>query len=88
MIRKRPGYFPIWLVLPVVIVSLVAAARYPNFLRASMMAGADRAAAVRFVGSNTCGKCHAAELQSWNGSHHPLAMQSASDSAVLAILRK
>jgi predicted CXXCH cytochrome family protein len=36
-----------------------------------------------FVGTATCASCHAAEHAAWQGSHHDLAMQEASDDAVL-----
>ena len=36
-----------------------------------------------FVGSETCGECHKQELHLWTGSHHQLAMQPATDAAVL-----
>lgn len=36
-----------------------------------------------FVGAAACGGCHERELKLWRGSHHQLAMQRASDSAVL-----
>ncbi len=37
----------------------------------------------RFVGSEACGRCHDAEFKSWQGSHHELAMQPATDTTVL-----
>ena len=40
-------------------------------------------AAARFVGTDTCGGCHARELGLWKGSHHQLAMQPATDATVL-----
>src|SRR5690606_20128111 len=43
----------------------------------------DAAAAPTFVGSATCGSCHAQELAAWQGSHHALAMQAATEGAVL-----
>jgi Flp pilus assembly protein TadD len=36
-----------------------------------------------FVGASKCGVCHQSEFQRWIGSHHQLAMQSASDATVL-----
>jgi tetratricopeptide (TPR) repeat protein len=36
-----------------------------------------------YVGSETCGSCHAAEFDRWKGSHHDLAMQSADETSVL-----
>ncbi len=40
-------------------------------------------AAADYVGAKTCAACHAGEYQAWQGSHHRLAMQEASESAVL-----
>jgi len=39
--------------------------------------------AVSFVGSKACGECHQNELKLWQGSHHDLAMQPATDATVL-----
>jgi len=36
-----------------------------------------------FVGSRACGKCHIVQFKSWQGSHHQLAMQAATDASVL-----
>ena len=36
-----------------------------------------------YVGAVACGGCHASELQAWQGSHHDLAMQVASEQTVL-----
>jgi predicted CXXCH cytochrome family protein len=41
------------------------------------------AARPAFVGSKTCGGCHAAEYHEWLGSHHQLAMQPATAGTVL-----
>ncbi len=37
-----------------------------------------------YVGQSSCIKCHAKESDKWNGSHHDLAMQLATDETVLA----
>ena len=37
-----------------------------------------------FVGASACRDCHQAEFKRWNGSHHQLAMQPATDATVLA----
>ncbi len=37
----------------------------------------------RFVGSASCGRCHAAEYREWQTSHHSLAMQETSERSVL-----
>ena len=42
---------------------------------------------LRFVGSQTCAQCHTAEHQAWRGSHHALAMQTATRATVLAPFR-
>lgn len=36
-----------------------------------------------YVGAKSCDQCHAAEFQAWQGSHHDLAMQVASEQTVL-----
>jgi len=36
-----------------------------------------------FVGSETCGGCHSAQLALWRSSHHARAMEAASDATVL-----
>ena len=36
-----------------------------------------------YVGAPACAECHAAELKAWQGSHHDLAMQVASEQTVL-----
>lgn len=36
-----------------------------------------------YVGTPACGACHADELSAWQGSHHDLAMQVASEQTVL-----
>jgi tetratricopeptide (TPR) repeat protein len=41
------------------------------------------AAAARYVGSERCGDCHAAELAAWRGSQHARAIQRASDTTAL-----
>ena len=40
-----------------------------------------------FVGSHACGTCHVAQFKSWQGSHHQLAMQPASEASVLGNFR-
>ena len=40
-------------------------------------------AAADYVGVSTCAECHAAEAWRWQGSHHDLAMQEASEPTVL-----
>ncbi|MCH2170384.1 tetratricopeptide repeat protein [Myxococcota bacterium] len=38
---------------------------------------------LHFVTSAVCGECHASEFQAWRGSHHDLALQTATASSVL-----
>jgi Tfp pilus assembly protein PilF len=47
------------------------------------LAAAAAEATPGFVGSARCGHCHAAELKSWRGSDHDLAMTEASPKTVL-----
>ena len=42
-----------------------------------------RSAGATFVGGDTCQSCHAEEYERWKGSHHDLAMQDATEEAVL-----
>ncbi|MGK3936769.1 multiheme c-type cytochrome, partial [Enterococcus faecium] len=37
----------------------------------------------KYVGAAVCKECHAAEYDSWKGSHHALAMQEANASTVV-----
>ena len=37
----------------------------------------------KFVGGQVCSGCHAAETESWQGSHHALAMQKVTETTVL-----
>ena len=46
-----------------------------------MAAGADQPAA--FVGALACAGCHTAQFDAWKGSHHALAMQTATTATVL-----
>jgi predicted CXXCH cytochrome family protein len=52
---------------------------------ASLLAacGAIAAEAPEFVGSATCGSCHAAELEAWSDSHHSWALRPATAETVL-----
>ncbi len=36
-----------------------------------------------YIGSKACAECHAKEYERWQGSHHDLAMQEASESSML-----
>src|SRR5262249_30953431 len=44
---------------------------------------ADRSAALRFVGSETCSGCHRVEAELWRGSQHRHAMDHATERTVL-----
>jgi tetratricopeptide (TPR) repeat protein len=39
--------------------------------------------AAEYVGRQACAKCHAAQHEAWQGSHHDLAMQEATEASVL-----
>jgi len=51
--------------------------------RARPRGGSAPASRADFVGSAACSGCHRSESAAWTGSHHALAMQSPSTSAVL-----
>jgi predicted CXXCH cytochrome family protein len=51
--------------------------------RYAVSGGAPAVAAATFVGSEACGGCHRPESELWRGSQHRLAMQHATDKAVL-----
>ena len=57
---------------------IVPAVLYPENSHASEQANAE------YVGRDTCVECHAEQVKLWQGSHHDLAMQHASDKTVLA----
>ena len=50
-------------------------------VRLTPSATADEGAS--YVGGQVCSGCHAAQVQSWKGSHHALAMQEAREATVL-----
>jgi predicted CXXCH cytochrome family protein len=57
---------------------------FPRLLIAALFClAAYSHASPEFVGSNACESCHAAEYNSWTGSHHDLAMQLPTDESVL-----
>ena len=43
----------------------------------------DPASRPEFVGREACASCHAVQARAWQGSHHDLAMQHATDTTVL-----
>ena len=45
--------------------------------------GARQTAPLSYTGSTACESCHAQEFAAWQGSHHALAMQVASDDTIL-----
>src|SRR5208282_6413145 len=75
-----------WL-LPILLVAVVAAA----FLVRRMLESPPPPPSLtespipdpEFVGAAQCAACHEHENNLWNGSHHQLAMQPATDSTVL-----
>jgi hypothetical protein len=50
-------------------------------LPGAIAAGADQPTA--FVGAQACAGCHTAQFDAWKGSHHALAMQTATTATVL-----
>ncbi|MGV6827543.1 MAG: multiheme c-type cytochrome, partial [bacterium] len=48
-----------------------------------LLIGNPLGAAPGYIGAKQCGACHQAEYQDWQGSHHDLAMQSASEDSML-----
>jgi hypothetical protein len=66
------------LILCVVAIRFLPIGRSQNRLSLAMLAPPT------FVGAKACGECHQAEFKRWNGSHHQLAMQAATDATVLA----
>jgi tetratricopeptide (TPR) repeat protein len=64
---------------PSCVAALLAWAISPALVRAEDA----KPATVQFVGRAACASCHAAETKAWQGSHHDLAMQEASDATVL-----
>jgi tetratricopeptide (TPR) repeat protein len=49
--------------------------------------GAPSLAALEYVGSGACARCHAEQSEAWRGSDHALAMQDGSPAAVLGDFR-
>ncbi len=41
----------------------------------------------RYMGRQTCAKCHAEQDRLWRGSHHDLAMQEANEQTILGDFR-
>ncbi|MBN2484943.1 MAG: tetratricopeptide repeat protein [Bacteroidales bacterium] len=50
---------------------------------AGSMANAEKVEAVYFTGRESCGECHKKEFDLWAGSHHDMAMDSATENSVL-----
>lgn len=71
----QPRAYGLFYILLIAISVLVAADR--------RCAAGEAAAQPSFVGSATCGTCHAPEMQAWRGSHHDLAMAKATEQTVL-----
>jgi predicted CXXCH cytochrome family protein len=69
----------------IVIGLVLASALFGGCSRAPVGQRAESANAVsaNFVGSDACAGCHVAQAQQWRGSHHQLAMQTASAESVL-----
>ena len=62
---------------PIVVTAMITLA----LIHVTSQAPADEAA--KFMGGKVCSGCHAAETESWKGSHHALAMQKATEGTVL-----
>ncbi len=58
-------------------------ATHPPGARAAELAAASTAPPPTYVGSAVCAGCHESEAKLWNGSHHQLAMDHATDKSVL-----
>ena len=72
---------------PIAILAIVTVALVARSLRESarLLIVSNRSAMTdaKFVGAADCAKCHGREDALWRGSHHQLAMQSATNSTVL-----
>ena len=53
------------------------------FLALTAQAKGEQPAAPKYVGSETCGSCHADAVTDWKGSHHALAWTKPSDDTVV-----
>ena len=60
-------------ILPLVLLLLLAGQTF----------AADTVSRIDFVGRQHCASCHAAQEKAWQGSHHDLAMQHATETTVL-----
>jgi len=88
-LRARPRAIPnrktlLPAALGLAILSAFLAIHYTSNSHQSKPSIASRAysSGLTFVGAKACGGCHLAEFKNWQGSHHQLAMQPATDAAV------
>jgi Flp pilus assembly protein TadD len=73
-----------WIAAGILGVAGVALLFFPRGTREPAPAPTEsEAPPAQYIGAKACGSCHAKELAAWNGSHHDLAMQHASESSVL-----
>jgi Flp pilus assembly protein TadD len=78
-----PGNRRRFIAVGAAVATAIAGAAYWVFaLRAPFPSGALPSRA-DYVGAAACRRCHESEFKAWSGSHHQLAMQEASASAVL-----
>ena len=90
--ERSPAPASVWrLAAGVAIVVVAVAVAGPFFAPAQIVAQVQPAAMdpsqpapmiATYVGRETCGKCHEAEVKAWAGSHHAEAMQHATASTV------
>ncbi len=73
----------LWTVAAVIAVVAVAIVFIVTGMRGGTGSGSGSGTAT-FVGAESCAACHAAEMKTWRGSHHDLAMQVASRATILA----
>jgi Flp pilus assembly protein TadD len=71
-----------WLPLSLVAAAMFVATAFSLFVTACG-GGEESPPAAEFVGRQACASCHQDQMQEWEGSHHDLAMDPATDSTVL-----
>src|SRR5271166_6660533 len=60
----------------------IAAQLQPTIRAPPQTTSTSAAVPATYVGRETCGQCHAAEVRSWETSHHAQAMQNATEPTV------
>jgi len=85
--EERPGHRRLGLVLGAVVLAIVLAFGAWLWAQHSVPSPAPMPLAatqpLRTIGSQSCIGCHAEQAAAWQGSHHQLAMQEATDRTVL-----